>query len=182
MRYVLLILISLAYGSCEDEPVIPTPPAIRLVADIDIVTGINLTDINGLAFGVVGTANDYGNAVVYPNPATSITSIQLLDTAKSILSYAIVPAEQDTSFSTAEVSSFFNGFQGYQVSAINGASTENRQLSTPASTVSLSLSSLPKGFYRLICIAQDQSQHAVAIYINPQSQYPEVVDELFSLW
>lgn len=183
LRFLICVLLPILLVSCdEDSPLPQPPPTTNQVSAIGIVTGLDLTDFNGQSLGSVGTANNFGDALAYPNPATDLMSVQVLDTNNKIVTYLLVPAIQDTMFSASEVDAFFANYEGYETSRVELAANQNNTLTTPASVITLDLSILPKGYYRLFCITQDGSQHATSIYVDPAAQYPAIVDEVIGGW
>ncbi len=174
---LLLSLAFLIIVSCnDDDDDLPTVE----VTDIEIVTGIALTDVNGQGFGAVGNPNNYGDLVLFPNPPEDVQTA-ILTSNENIVSLELVPAEKNGEFSEIEVSAAFDQFEGYPEDEIQALTSRSLTSSQPLASFRYQLDGLAPGYYRVIATDEAGAQHGSAIFIDSTLSFPgEIRDTLLA--
>ncbi len=176
--YLLVVLTAMV--SCNDDDS-SNDPSIAEVTDLEIVTGILLTDQNGQGIGSVGNPNTYNGLILYPNPPAGVQTAVLQ--SGEISEIYIIPAEKNSDFSRTEVMSAFNDFEGYEVADIQAGSTQNFSVSPANRQVQYRTDELAPGYYRVIAASAAGEQFGSAIFVDSTLAYPtEIIDSLNADW
>ena len=181
----VFLFAALAILACNSDDDQATPPIVvqAPAAQLTIVTGLDLKDFNGAELGVLGTPNIYGEAVVYPNPAVNTILVQVGAGSTLLQKIWLVSAsKRDTAFTASEVTEAMMDFAGYAADSLAAGSIRLIEPGSPSAVVNLEVGSLEAGFYRVILEDVSGVQHGTSIFIDPNSRYPMILDDLIASW
>lgn len=152
-------------GCSEDEELSPDFRA------IDIVTGLNLFDANGVPIGTWGTPNDFpGVTTTFPNPSSGIVQVF---SQESITRAFLVPAgcladpgEEDITTISADLE--------YTLEEVLDLEVRDIDISGDGNQFALDFSGFADGFYRVFLEAESGVIYRQNLYFDPdQGNFPE---------
>ncbi len=157
---ILVLAVMLSMG-CGDDDAKGTD-----FRDIDVVTGLDLTDVNGVPIGRWREPNhNVGDIFVFPIPA--MDEISLFSTPNSgytLTEVWIVPATclQESESNIVEESKNLS----YTMADIEAASTRKLEFDGSSAEVRLDLSGLSSGFYKLFYLDNQGQARWTNIYTD----------------
>lgn len=178
---LLLTASALLFFSCKDDEPVVDNSSIE-VTDLEIATGVVLTDENGQGIGSVGNPNWYEGLILYPNPPADVQTAGLQSSA-GIVDLQILPAEKNTDFTAAEVTNAFTEFEGYPDEEVQAKAVRSVTGISATANLQYRLDGLSPGYYRVIATDESGKQHGSTIFIDSTLSYPnELRDSLFADW
>ncbi len=162
MLFVFVLTIFMSCGDSDDEDFDPTR--------LDIVTGMNLKNDLGQAVEVWGNPNvsSTSSVIVFPNPAIETLRVQANTGIQNIWIVNGFPSRRffDTNFAQVFAD---NPFQQVEIEAVASRTFDNLN----GNTITLNVSDIAQGYYRLFVQLQNGTIILDNIYID-QSGNPDV--------
>lgn len=133
--------------------------------DLDVVTGIDLTDASGALVGLWRSPNqNTGGSTAFPNPAGDVVNLAVNPSSiAGIQEVLVVPATclLDRSTTDIPLKSLSLSYTRDEVASL---SAKTILLDTNPSTLQLDLSDLTTGFYKVFYIATDDNLYWINVY------------------
>ena len=140
MRKILILFASILLLSCSDDSSTPFNET-----DLNLITGINLTDTGTNVAMQLGNPNVLNNLLtVYPNPPSGMISIKSFENIEDIW---LVPAKAQKVFQTTNFNDILNS-ELYTESELD-SNSELKFLDINFNNIQLNLENLSSGYYKL---------------------------------
>ena len=175
---IFIIAIVIFFSACKDKSNEPEPSMDW--SNVEIVTGVKMTDQNGAAIGQVGNPNVKNeDFAIFPNPAVDVVFIQ---TRTALAELYILPASKNVDFSDENFEERFSGFQ-YSLDDIVKPTTQSLTFDSLVQNIQLNISDFSTGYYRLF-FRENQSGDFQweNLYIDNENPYPAMIDSLVTDW
>ncbi|MFK8057896.1 MAG: hypothetical protein AB8F78_17345 [Saprospiraceae bacterium] len=177
--FIFLLLSTTVFLSCTDDDT--ETPSVE-VTDLEIVTGVVLTDANGQGNGSVGNPNWYNGLILYPNPPQDVQTAAL-QSGEEITEVYVIPAAKNTDFTSAEVMDAMENFDGYTAAELQTNAVVTSSQEPSVTQFQYRLDGLNPGYYRVIVTDVLGIQHGSNIFIDSTLSYPSgLTDFLISDW
>lgn len=187
LRLFPVCLLIALYTSCQDTAADDTeqePAPVSTYADLDIVTGMDLYDANGITLGRWMTPNDNrGEIALFPVPSTSSFLLQVASSSPDLYIQAIwvVPATCLKDTMTLDIAGISKDliYLETQVdsAAIQTATLDGQQLRS----IAVSVDDLDGGLYRVFYKTSDGDLHWANTYIDLELDPQGYLDQLDAL-
>lgn len=175
---IFIIAIGFCFISCNDKD--EDPVKVNESANIEWVTGINMTDFNGAPIGSVGNPNSKSGVFsVYPNPANDAFTINATNgIASFVLKKGLKNVDYpDENFDQSLISLTYSELEVTE----NQLLTESFDNFTQA--VTINSEALETGYYRVFYKVRAEDDYIWDnIYINHEIPYPAMIDSLVNDW
>lgn len=183
MKNYLLLLFSFTifFLACPNDPEDEFPMEMDDPFDINIVTGIQLRDINANPIGAFGNPNvsTEQSVAAFPNPAGNALFVQVFEQDKTVTSCWLFPATTDTSFADVD---YDNYLDGYTIAEIEDR-TDLETFLPDAASFQLDLSGLSPGYYRIFYDLDTGERRWDNLYIDPTaSDLNAVLEDVIGDW
>jgi hypothetical protein len=158
-------LVVLLFAACNDDDTMPDPYDAEL--QLEIVTGINVRDINAAPLGSYGNPNIFSGEVdFYPNPAIGQANVIYFGAAGlSVQQYWIFAAAKNTEYADIDYNMLLNNatYSPDEVAALNVVQTNT--VNQPS--FALILDGLTPGYYRIFYLMNNNTLFWDNIYVDP---------------
>ncbi|WP_367391363.1 hypothetical protein [Lewinella sp. LCG006] len=161
-----LLLLVLLFSTCQDDEAV-TPDPYDEELQLEIVTGINVRDVNAAPLGSYGNPNVFSGEVdFYPNPALGQANVIYFGAAGlNVKQYWIFAASVDTSYADINYNLLLDNatYSPDEVAALNVVQTNtvNQQ------GFALNLEGFTPGYYRIFYLMSDNTLYWDNIYVDP---------------
>ncbi len=171
--FILAALFSFVIYSCDDDDMAgPDAPTKKTYADLDVVTGLDLSDENGNSLGKWNFPNHKpGQIQVFPNPNSGVASVVSFSQQKVVRIW-LIPATCLVDSLTADIPALSANLT-YEVSELESAQIKDISVTDFSFQVQLDFSDVPKGLYRLFYQIEGGELFWENMYIDPTvSNFP----------
>ncbi len=175
---IFIIATVIFFSACKDESNEPEPSTDW--SDVEMVTGVQLTDFNGNLIGKVGNPNTKNeDFAIFPNPAVDVIFIQ---TRTALAELYILPASKNMEFSDENFEERFSGFQ-YSTDDIVEPTTQSLTFDSLVQNTQINISDFSTGYYRLFFREKQGGDFQWEnLYIDNENPSSTMIDSLVIDW
>lgn len=152
------------------------------IQQLNVVTGINTVDEQGVSSTSLGYANEFGQASAYPNPSSGKLTIRSASPDVAFAQVYVYKANVSKNFSNSSIAAAFDNFRGYSNLELESNYTKKVLMPDAPSIAKLDLTGLNEGYYKIVLKTANGSQIVKNIKIDKTSSFSQRENNAKSDW